>query len=143
MGEYISSFGVTRTVGRGEGRDELYDASAKPALGAHNVIEVVVDEKGPVANKGNGHYGKGAACLPAGATLVGGHLIKEDGSASVDGVALSLVKEDGTDPVTILASASGDVSALTGLNTKFSEKRFVKATNNDAGMKAKVVIEYI
>ena len=51
MGEYISSFGVTRTVGRGEGRDELYDASAKPALGAHNVIEVVVDEKGPVDRK--------------------------------------------------------------------------------------------
>ena len=143
MGEYISSFGVTRTVGRGEGRDELYDASAKPALGAHNVIEVVVDEKGPVANKVNGHYGKDAACLPAGATLVGGHLIKDEGSASVDGVSLSLVKEDGTDPVTILASASGEVSALTGLNTKFSEKRFVKATGNGAGMKAKVVIEYI
>ena len=53
------------------------------------------------------------------------------------------VKEDDTDPVTILASASGDVSALTGLNTKFSEKRFVKATGNGAGMKAKVVIEYI
>lgn len=143
MGEYISSFGVTRTVGRGEGRDELYDASAKPALGAHNVIEVVVDEKGPVANESNGHYGKGAACLPAGATLVGGHLIKEDGSASIDGVALSLVKEDNTDPVSILASASGDVSALTGLNTKFSENRFVKATGNGAGMKAKVIIEYI
>ena len=48
--EYLSSFGVVRQYGRGEGRDELYEASAKPALGAHNCIEVVVDSKGPTPN---------------------------------------------------------------------------------------------
>lgn len=144
MGEYISSFGVTRTVGRGEGRDELYDASAKPALGAHNVIEVVVDEKGPAANKVDGTFGKDAACLPAGAVLVGGHIVKE-GEVSMDGVSLSLVDKDGSNAVTILSSASGEVTALNGgLDTKYANAKYVKASGNSAaGLKAKVIIEYI
>ena len=58
--EYLSSFGVVRQYGRGEGRDELYEASAKPALGARNCIEVVVDSKGPTPNFDGKYHRDGA-----------------------------------------------------------------------------------
>ena len=147
MGEYISSFGVTRTVGRGEGRDELYDASAKPALGAHNAIEVVVDEKGPVANKGT-KFGNGQAYIPAGAVITAAHVLTEvKGSAA--SVTIDLVKKDGTGTVSLFDAFTpdGDNSVNTAagdaLNTRVAENMYVKAGGTRTGMKAKVIIEYI
>lgn len=145
--EYVSQFGVVRQYGRGEGRDELYDASAKPALGAHNFIEVVVNEMGPVPNVGTG-YGKDAAFLPAGAVIVAGNLLV-DSKGSAANVKLDLVKKDGSDAQALLAAvvspADNSVNKCEGaaIGTRLAEDRYVKASGTLTGLKAKLVIEYI
>lgn len=146
MGKYKSSFGITRIVGRGEGRDELYDASAKPAEGMRNFIEVVVDEKGPAANAISG-YGRDAAYIPAGSVITSAYLLTEV-AGSAAGVTLSLVKKDGTDSKALLAAATptdGSVNECKGaaVGTRVAEDRYVSAGGTRTGLKAKVVIEFI
>lgn len=145
--EYISTFGVVRQYGRGEGFDALYDAAAKPALGAHNFIEVTVDENGPVPNAGT-EYGRDAAKIPAGATIVGGTLlVDEKGSAA--SVQLDLVKKDGSDALALLAAVASpednSAVAMEGavVGTRVAEDRYVKASGTLTGLKAKAVIEFI
>lgn len=147
MSEYVGSFGVTRYVGAGEGRDVKYDSSAKPAEGMHNFIEVVVDENGPAANVGTG-FGNGQAYIPAGAVVTAAYLLTEvKGSAA--NVTLSLVKKDGTDPKALLAAATptGDnsVNAASGdvIGTRMAEDRYVISSGTKTGLKAKAVIEFI
>lgn len=147
MSEYVSTFGVTRYVGAGEGRDTKYDASAKPAEGMRNFIEVVVDENGPVANKGEG-YGNGQACVPAGSVITDAYLLTEvKGSAA--GVTLSLVKQDGSDAKALLAATTptGDnsVNKAAGavIGTRVAEDRYVVSGGTKTGLKAKLVIEFI
>lgn len=147
MSEYVGSFGVIRHVGLGEGRDVKYSASAKPAEGMTNFIEVVVDENGPVANVGEG-FGNGQACVPAGAVVVDAYLLTEvKGSAS--GISLSLVNKDGTDSV-VLGSGltpAGDnsVNHCEGavIGTRLTADKYVTATGTRTGLKAIVKIEYI
>ena len=147
MIEYVGSFGVTRYVGAGEGRDVKYDSSAKPAEGMRNFIEVVVDENGPVANVGTG-FGNGQAYIPAGAVVTAAYLLTEvKGSAA--NVTLSLVKKDGTDSKALLAAATptGDnsVNAAAGaaIGTRMAEDRYVISGGTKTGLKAKAVIEFI
>ena len=147
MGKYTGSFGLTRFVGAGEGRDELYDASAKPAVGMTNFIEVVVDEKGPVANDGT-KFGNGQAYIPAGSVITAAYVLTEvKGSAS--GVTIDLVKKDGTGTVALLGAFtpagnnSVNVAAGAALNTRVAENMYVKAGGTRTGMKAKLVIEFI
>ena len=147
MSEYVGSFGVTRYVGAGEGRDAKYDSSAKPAEGMRNFIEVVVDENGPVANVGTG-FGNGQAYIPAGAVVTAAYLLTEvKGSAA--NVTLSLVKKDGTDSKALLAAATptGDnsVNAAAGavIGTRMAEDRYVVSGGTKTGLKAKAVIEFI
>lgn len=147
MGKYTGSFGLTRFVGAGEGRDELYDASAKPAIGMTNFIEVVVDEKGPVANDGTA-YGNGQAYIPAGAVVTDAYVLTEvKGDAA--GVTIDLVKKDGTGAVSLFGAftPAGDNAADNAegeaLQTRMSENMYVKAGGTRTGMKAKLVIEFI
>lgn len=147
MSEYVGSFGVTRYVGAGEGRDVKYDSSAKPAEGMRNFIEVVVDENGPVANVGTG-FGNGQAYIPAGAVVTAAYLLTEvKGSAA--NVTLSLVKKDGADAKALLAAATptGDnsVNAAAGeaIGTRMAEDRYVVSGGTKTGLKAKAVIEFI
>lgn len=110
MGDYVDSFGLVRFVGRGEGVDNLYDASAKPAEGACNAIEIKFDGEGIVPNVGTG-YDRGQAYLPAGSVIGRSILfIEEKGSASA--LTLSLVDKDGNaikdgndDPIVLTSSA--------------------------------------
>ncbi len=145
--EYLSSFGVVRQYGRGEGRDELYEASAKPALGAHNCIEVVVDSKGPTPNF-DGKYHRDGAKIPAGATVVGGYLIVE-AKGSADGVELDLVKKDGADPKKLLATAvvpadnSANVFNGAAVGTVMAEDRYLKVGGTTTGLVAKAIVEFI
>ena len=147
MGNYVDDFGVTRYVGRGEGRDTLYDASAKPAIGPRNFIEVEVNENGPKANTGTS-FGNGQAYIPAGAVVVAGTLLTEvKGSAA--GVTLDLVKKDGTGTVALLAAATpaGDnsVTECAGavIGSRVSEDMYVTSGGTKTGLKAKLVLEYI
>lgn len=147
MGKYTGSFGLTRFVGAGEGRDELYDASAKPAVGMTNFIEVVVDEKGPVANDGE-QFGNGQAYIPAGSVITDAYVLTEvKGSAA--GVTIDLVKKDGTGTVSLFGAftPAGDNSANNAegaaLQTRVAENMYVKAGGTRTGMKAKLVVEFI
>lgn len=146
MGSYISSFGIERQVGRGEGIDELYNVSAKPALGANNVLEVVVNEKGPVPNKGTG-YGRDGAYLPAGAVVVAATLLTQvKGSAAA--VTIDLVKKDGSDAQELLGATtpaddnSVDAAAGAAVGSRVAEDRFFKVGGTTTGLKAVLVVEY-
>lgn len=147
MGEYIGSFGLQRFVGRGEGVDVKYDAAAKPSLGANKVIEVVVNEHGPVPNKGTG-YGRDGAYVPAGAVVVGGRLIV-DKKGSAANVKLELVKKDGSAGVELLAAVASLTDASTNefagaaLNTVLAEDRYFKVSGTLTGLEAKAILEYI
>lgn len=147
MGKYTGSFGLTRFVGAGEGRDELYDASAKPAVGMTNFIEVVVDEKGPVANDGT-KFGNGQAYIPAGSVITAAHVLTEvKGSAA--SVTIDLVKKDGTGTVSLFGAFTPagnnavNTAAGAALNTRVAENMYVKAGGTRTGMKAKLVVEFI
>ena len=147
MGEYTSSFGIRRYVGRGEGRDPKYTASAKPAEGMTNFIEVVVDANGPVPNFGTGYDGAQAK-LPKGAVVVSGKLLVET-KGSAASVTLSLVKKDGSDAVALLAATtpSGDNTvancAGAAIGTRLAEDRYVKVGGTTTGLKALLKLEYI
>lgn len=144
---YVDSFGMTHYLGVGSGRDELYDASAKPAEGMTNFIEVIVDDKGPLPNEGTA-YGRGQACLPKGAVVVSGKLLVEK-KGSAASVTLSLVKKDGSDAVALLASttpsADNTVANCTGaaIGTRLAEDRYVKVGGTTTGLKALLKLEYI
>ena len=146
MGEYVSTFGVLRQYGRGEGFDAKYDAAAKPSLGAVKAIEVTVDENGPMPNVGTG-YGRDAAYLPAGAVIIDGSLLT-DVAGSAAGVTLSLVNKEGGDEVELMSAASptnNSTNRCEGavIGTRLAKDMYVKAGGTRKGMKAKVVIEYI
>ena len=95
MGDYVDSFGLVRFVGRGEGVDNLYDASAKPAEGACNAIEIKFDGEGIGPNVGT-KYDRAQAYLPAGSTIDRAVLfIEEKGSAA--SLTLKVVDKDGSD----------------------------------------------
>lgn len=146
MGEYISDFGIVRYVGRGEGRDEKYDASAMPAEGTTNGIEVVVNANGPVPNKGTG-YGNGQAKIPAGA-VIGRSVLLTNKKGSAASIVLQLVKVDGSDAQAMndayTPSADGEVLNANELNgVRIAEDRFVKATGTLTGFEGKLIIEYV
>lgn len=148
MGEYISDFGIVRYVGRGEGRDEKYDASAMPALGPTNGIEVVVDENGPVPNKGTG-YGNGQAKIPAGSVVIADSFLYVEKAGSAAGITLNLVKKDGTDPLLVLSETtpSGDGAIVNfsgaGIGVGLAEDRYLKVGGTLTGLKAKAVISFM
>lgn len=145
MGSYISSFGIERQVGRGEGVDELYNASAKPALGANNVVEVVVNEKGPMPNKGTG-YGRDGAYLPAGAAVVSATLLTDKKGSAAD-VTVSLVKKDGSDAQELLGATTPtdngvNEAAGAAVGTRLAEDRYFKVGGTTTGLEAVLVVEY-
>jgi hypothetical protein len=148
MGEYVSDFGVVRYVGRGEGRDEKYDASAMPALGPTNGIEVVVDENGPLPNVGTG-YGNGQAKIPAGSVVIADSFLFVEKKGSAAGISLSLVKADGSDPQVVLTettpSADGAIINFSGvgIGVGYAEDRYLKVSGTTTGLKAKAVISFM
>lgn len=146
MSSWTDDFGVVNYNGLGEGRDEKYDASAKPSDGTFNHLEVVVDENGPLPNKGTG-YGNGAQCIPAGSVIKEAKLIVEE-NGSADDVTLSLVKKDGSDSVALLAAtdpADGTAydCAGTAIGKIYADDRYVKVGGTVTGLKAKLVITYM
>lgn len=144
---YVSEYGVTRVYGRGEGRDELCDATAKPALGGTNAITVIVDENGPVENAGN-EFGRGAAKVPAGSVVAVANLLVDEAGSAED-VALNLVDKDGTNAVALLAAStpSGDNTVIAcegaAIGQRFDSDKYVKVSGTKTGLKAKLVLEFI
>lgn len=152
MGEYVSTFGVRRYVGKGEGRDVKYDASAKPSLGLYKSVEVVVNGTGPVPNKNGGYDGTQAA-VPAGATVTYAYIVvnKVPADRAEDGVAVSvaLVNKAGAGDLSLFngavlkAGETVEVSEGAAALKQLDEAMFAKATGLVDGLDAKLIIEYI
>lgn len=147
MGEYVSTFGVRRYVGKGEGRDVKYDASAKPSLGLYKSVEVVVNGTGPVPNLNGGYDGTQAA-VPAGATVTYAYIVVGKESATAN-VTVSLVNKAGAGELSLfgatdlVAGETVEVSEGAAALKQLDEAMFAKATGLVDGLDAKLIIEYI
>lgn len=147
MGEYVSTFGVRRYVGKGEGRDVKYDASVKPSLGLYKSVEVVVNETGPVPNLGTGYDGTQPA-VPAGATVTYAYIVVGKDSATAN-VSVSLVKKDGTGDLALftgedlVAGETVEVAEGAAALKQIDVPMYAKATGLVKGLDAKLIIEYI
>lgn len=160
MGDYVDSFGLVRYVGRGEGVDDLYDASAKPSEGVVNAIEIKIDGKGIGPNVGS-TYDRGEAYIPMGSVVGRAILFVEDAGGDSNAVTLSLVNKNGTafDPaLTMLSSTSvADKTAYNANGTNGKQipvaffdsdplkpiHAFVKMTETVGGLKGVLKIEYV
>lgn len=153
MGEYVSTFGVRRYVGKGEGRDAKYDASVKPSLGLYKSVEIVVNGDGPVPNKGAGYDGTQPA-IPAGATVTYAYIVTKGVPAGAEengvaGVSVELVNKAGGDALplfnneTLKAGDTVEVSEGAAALKQLGEDRYAKATGLVKDLDAKLIIEYI
>lgn len=150
MGEYVDSFGLVRYVGRGEGVDKLYDASAKPAEGMYNSVEVKIYGEGIGPNVGTS-YDRGQAYVPAGSVLGRAVLfVEEKGEAA--NVTLSLVKKDGSafgTPIALTSSAITPTNDATSFEVNASEGKqvpenaYVKMGGTVTDLKGVLKIEFI
>lgn len=158
MSEYISkTFGVRRFVGAGEGNDVKYTASAKPALGLYNGIEVEVNATGPVANKGEGFDGT-QAYIPAGSKIEYAHLNLR--KVADGNLTFKLVGKAGNtlasfDVVAVLAAdavrdadgsaivAAYDVAGEDVIGKVFGEDAYVSATGLAAGIEGILLVDFI
>ena len=147
MGEYVSTFGVRRYVGEGEGRDAKYDASVKPSLGLYKSVEIVVNGDGPVPNLGAGYDGTQPA-IPAGATVTYAYIVVGKESATAN-VSVSLVNKAGGEALslfsneTLKAGETVEVSEGAAALKQIGEDRYAKATGLVKDLDAKLIIEYI
>lgn len=147
MGEYVSTFGVRRYVGKGEGRDAKYDASVKPSLGLYKSVEIVVNGDGPVPNLGAGYDGTQPA-IPAGATVTYAYIVVGDKSAEAT-VSVNLVNKAGKDDLVLFnavdlkAGETVEVSEGAAALKQLSDARYAKATGLVKDLDAKLIIEYI
>lgn len=148
MGDYVDSFGLTRYVGRGEGVDDLYDASAKPAEGATNYIEIKIKGKGIVPNVGSA-YDRAQAYIPKGA-VCGRAILFVENHGSADDVTLSLVKKNGeafSTPLTMLSATDcADNTAYNANGTngvQMPEDAYVKMGGTFTDLTGTLKIEYV
>lgn len=143
MSEYVGTFGVTRRMGAGSGRDLKNDACAKPAEGAVNFIEVTVDANGPVANKGEG-FGLETAYVPAGCKVVRATLNSYKGSITVTPVLCNAEGETLGNISTALTAAEGKTVTATSNIDAQDEIGYVKVSELPTGdVKGKLLIEFI
>ena len=150
MGDYVDSFGLVRYVGRGEGVDKLYDASAKPAEGMYNSIEVKIDGEGIGPNVGTA-YDRGQAVIPAGSVL-GRVVLFVEKKGEAANVELSLVKKDGSDfstaikltasPLSLADATSYECNKAEGKQIPV-ENAYVKMGGTVTGLKGVLKIEFI
>lgn len=145
MGEYVGNFGLKRYVGRGEATSPNYDASAKPAEGMHNCIEVVLNAEGPVV----AGIDLAQAKIPAGGTVTRATILVDGDNTATPIASISLVKKDGTDGKALFTAqaltAGGSVNAAAnaaGL-IRYSENRYPVLDKKYAGLKGTLLIEYI
>lgn len=148
---YVDSFGMTHYLGVGSGHDELCDASAKPDCGLTKHLEIIVDEKGPVENAGS-VYGRGTACLPAGAYVTNAYL-ETLVAGSAANITVNMVRANGSDAKVLFAattpSANNTVDVVNTTDAAdvisiiFPEDRYAKVGGTRTGYKGRLHIEFI
>jgi hypothetical protein len=145
MGEYVGNFGLKRYVGRGEATSPLYNASAKPAEGMHNCIEVVLNAEGPVV----AGIDLMQAHIPAGAVVTRATILVDSENTATPITSISLVKKDGLDGKALfsnqalVAGKSVNAEANAEALIRYAEERYPVLDKAYAGLKGTLLIEYI
>lgn len=145
MGEYVGNFGLKRYVGRGEATSPLYNASAKPAEGMHNCIEVVLNAEGPVV----AGIDLMQAHIPAGAVITRATILVDSENTATPITSISLVKKDGSDGKALfsnqalVAGKSVNAEANAVALIRYAEERYPVLDKAYAGLKGTLLIEYI
>lgn len=145
MGEYVGNFGLKRYVGRGEATSPLYNASAKPAEGMHNCIEVVLNAEGPVV----AGIDLMQAHIPAGAVVTRATILVDSENTATPITSISLVKKDGSDGKALfsnqalVAGKSVNAEANAAALIRYAEERYPVLDKAYAGLKGTLLIEYI
>lgn len=160
MSEYVGTFGVTRRMGAGSGRDLKNDACAKPAEGAVNFIEVTVDANGPVANTSKTVivddvektlvFGLETAYVPAGCKIVRASLYNcTDKKSATESFSVTPVlcdaegNELGNISAALTAAKGKTVTEESSLDAQ-AVKGYVKVSELPTGdVKGKLLIEFI
>lgn len=145
MGEYVGNFGLKRYVGRGEATSPLYNASAKPAEGMHNCIEVVLNAEGPVI----AGIDLMQAHIPADAVVTRATILVDGENTATPITSISLVKKDGSDgkvlfsDQALVAGKSVNAEATAEALIRYAEERYPVLDKTYTGLKGTLLIEYI
>lgn len=147
MGEYVGNFGLKRYVGRGEATSPLYDASAKPAEGMHNFIEVVLNEEGPVV----AGIDLMQAHIPAGAVVTRATILVDGKNTATPITSIKLVKADKPEDdakalfsnQALVAGKSVNAEANAEALIRYDKERYPVLDKAYAGLKGTLLIEYI
>ena len=150
MASYVSSFGVERVYGLGEGVDKLNATSAEGMAGSLHEIVCPLSLTGPDFNRDanndgtNDSFGRGVANVPAGATIDTVD-VKIEEVEGLSALTIGLYEKDGTvidaDGLTAgVHSGTGDL-----IGTLMAKTGFIKAAGNTAATKLKgfVIVRYI
>lgn len=146
---YISSFGVPRYVGRGEGVDNLNNAGAPQSFGPLSYVEVPVDgDNDQPTENADDMFARGVAKVPAGSFVYYAALLTT-AAGSAAGVNVGLYQKDGTaiDADGLIAAASPATGTITEgagalIGKVVSEDGYIKATGTLTGLKGKLVVFY-
>lgn len=101
MSSYVDVFGIERVYGLGEGVDKLNSTSAEGMAGSLHEIVCPLTLTGPTFNRDanndgtNDSFGRGVACVPAGASVVSVS-VKIDSTPDLSALVIGLYEKDGT-----------------------------------------------
>jgi hypothetical protein len=157
MASYVSSFGVERVYGLGEGVDKFNATSAEGMAGSLHEIVCPLSLTGPDFNRDanndgtNDSFGRGVANVPEGATIDTVD-VKIEEVAGLSALTIGLYEKDGTviDADGLYKTADGltvGVHAGTGdlIGTLMAKTGYIKATGNTAAtnLKGFIIVRYI
>lgn len=157
MTEYTSMFGVARVIGLGEGRDDRNGAAAVGMSGIVKEMVVPLSLTGPDFNKDKDNdgtfdsFGRGAANIPANATVVSADVVVRSVTGTVTKLNVGTYKKDGTviDADGLVAATAATkgllkgAGALVGKNVG-ADASYIKAEMTGAtDIDADIVIKYV
>lgn len=156
MTSYVSSYGVERVFGLGEGVDKLNATSAEGNAGSLHEIVCPLSLTGPDFNRDANNdgtmdsFGRGVANVPAGAAIDTVD-VKIESASSLTALTIGLYEKDGTvidadglyvgstDGLTVgLHAGSG---ALIG--TVMTKAGYIKAASTATDVKGFVIVRYV
>lgn len=157
MASYVSSFGVERVYGLGEGVDIFNSTSAEGMAGSLHEIVCPLSLTGPTFNRDanndgtNDSFGRGVANVPAGATIDSVDVKIEEVAGTVTALNIGLYEKDGTviDADGLYKTADGATAGLhtgTGalIGALAAKTGYIKAEITGAtALKGFVIVRYV
>lgn len=157
MASYVSSFGVERVYGLGEGVDKFNSTSAEGMAGSLHEIVCPLSLTGPTFNRDanndgtNDSFGRGVANVPAGATINSVDVKIEEVAGTVTALNIGLYEKDGTviDADGLYKTADGATAGLhagTGalIGALAAKTGYIKAEIAGAtALKGFIIVRYV